>query len=340
MQEFQTQSSPPENNRRSHARRLLRLDTSAAKGLKLRNSGFWAGWGGLITTIGIGVLVVALLVGWVLLWASRGGTPSVVFLITGSMAFGLILAALFTLLNRVQAHAKLRQVEAAFLAGTSHGLRTPLAGIRASAQALRRLDLSPDEENRLIQALDHEAQRLNLRIDNILETNRLMLEKVSFIPECINITKCVERLVSSYENEVRAKEGSIDVQLPENLEVRADPRGLELVLENLLDNAVKYSPEKPSLSIDGLVKGSFVLIRIRDGGRGFLQAESNQFFRRFSRGDQGSKGVGLGLALCQAIVNGHGGSLSLFSPGPDQGCTAELWWPQYTHKKASTLPHA
>ncbi len=328
MQTFEAQSSPPHDKRRGHSRRLLRLDTSAAKGLKLRNSGFWAGWGGLIITISIGVLVVALLVGWVLLWANRDGAIRVVFLVSGSIGFALILAALFTLLNRLQAHAKLRQVEAAFLAGTSHGLRTPLAGIRASAQALQRLDLNPEEKKRLIQALDQEAQRLNLRIDNILETNRLMLERVSFIPERILLAEFVSRILLSYENEIRAREGGIEVSIPSDLELRADPRGLELVVENLLDNAVKYSDDKPNLSINALEKEGFVLLRIRDEGRGFVQTESSEFFRRFSRGDKGSKGVGLGLALCQAIAHGHGGSLNLFSPGPDQGCTAELWWPR------------
>jgi len=161
------------------------------------------------------------------------------------------------------------------------------------------------------------------------------LERASFIPERVNLHNFITRLLQNYENEVRARNGKITLNLPNDLQVRADPRGLELVLENIIDNAVKYSDENPTVEIDGQEMHGFVLVQIRDHGRGFHQEDSAQFFKRFTQGDRGSKGVGLGLALAQAVVHGHGGSLFLHSEGPGTGATAELWLPCVKNKENS-----
>ena len=320
MPEITPRTSPPTRRIRGF-RGILDLGDQ----VQLRRRSFWAGWGGAITTIFMGVLVVALLVGWVLLWVNRPGGANMALLTMGCIAFTLVLALLATLQNRLTAHWRLRQAEALFLTGVSHNLRTPIGAIRAAAQALERPALDPDKRQRLVQAIIHETRRLALRVDNVIESGRMEVERLSFGGEPLDVGGLIGKIVEEHRAIIETRGGTITLDAPAAVGVQGDERALRLMLENMLDNAVKYSDPTPDIRVTARQHGAFALLQIQDGGIGFAQPEGAELFRQFFRGDTGRSGSGLGLPLARAVARGHGGEIHLTSDGRGKGAVAEIW---------------
>jgi signal transduction histidine kinase len=303
------------------------VDLAVRGGLTLRRRGFWAGWGGISTTIAIGGLVVALLVGWVLLWVNRPEGPSIVLLVLGCIAFTVVLIGLATLQNRLHAHWRLRQMEATLLTGVSHNMRTPVAAIRAAAQALGQEDLAEEQRVLLREAIVQETRRLGLRIDNVMETGRLEVETRGTAQIPVAFNELVQQCTEAAQGVIRLRGGSLEVDLEEGMSVRGEPGSLHLMLDNLLDNALTYAEDAPQITVTMRRHGEHAHLVITDQGIGFDPAEKARLFRRFQRGDTGRHGSGLGLTLSRAIARGHGGDLHLHSDGVGRGAEAEVWLP-------------
>jgi signal transduction histidine kinase len=295
--------------------------------IELRAKSFWTGSGGIIITVVMGALIVALLVGWVLMWIRRGDGLSIVMLTLGSAAFAAVLSSLILLLNRLRAQARLRQAEAAFLTGMSHNLRTPISAIRAAAQALLAPGVDPSGQRRLAGAIVSETRRLGLRVANVLEAGRLEVEPLRFAPEPVDLVALVARSLSGVRDVIEGRDGTVQFTAPETMWVEGDPGALSLALDNLLDNAVTYSEASPHLEVVLAEHEGLAWLGLRDQGIGFDPATEDLLFRRFSRADTGHLGTGLGLALARAVAKGHGGQVHLTSPGEGHGAFAELWLP-------------
>ena len=318
-------AAPPRLERR---RRRTLVAIEAARDAQLRRRGFWAGWGGVLTSLLISGLVIALLVGWVLLWVTRPDGPNIPLLVLGCVAFSAILLIVPTLQNRLIAHWKMRQVEAAFVSGVSHNLRTPVAAIRAAAQALAHVDVKPEQHDKLLAAIIHQTRRLGLRLDNVLETGRLEVERQAFIEEEVDLAELVRSCAEPMEPLAAARGGTLAVDLEGPMHVQGDGSALRLAVDNLLDNALKYASGPPVIHVELRSVGEFATLRIVDTGLGFEPARSKHLFKRFARGNADRSGTGLGLPLARAIARGHGGELEMHSDGPGTGARAELWLPK------------
>ena len=313
------------------ARRLGRLALDEAFGGRIiaRKKSFWGGFGGVVMTIVMAALVVTLLVGWVLLWVRQEGSPNLTLLILGCVGFALLLTMLFTVQNRLSAYWRMSQAEAAYLAGVSHNLRTPVSAIRAAAQTLQQASLDAQQRAQFLDAIVRETRRLALRIDNALETGRLEVERQTFSQAVVPLHQLLERCVSETALAAEARAGWATLTAPPGeLWVRGDERALKLLLDNLLDNALKYTDTPPKIEVRASDKGDFALLQVIDSGSGFDPKETPRLFRRFGRGDTTRPGTGLGLSLAQAIARGHGGDLHLHSDGDGTGAIAEVWLPK------------
>ena len=218
VMELQPISRPPAHR----SVRRARLELGALSELELRAKSFWAGSGGLVITVIMGALIVALLVGWVLLWIPRGGGAGIVMLTLGSAAFAAVLSALILLLNRLRAQARLRQAEAAFLTGMSHNLRTPISAIRVAAQAIQNEGLESAQRAKLASAIVSETRRLGLRVANVLEAGRLEVEPLRFAPEAVDLVALVERSLSGVEELIKERDGSLSFEHPQAVWVHGD----------------------------------------------------------------------------------------------------------------------
>lgn len=196
-----------------------------------------------------------------------------------------------------------------FLAAISHDFRTPLASIMAAASSLetQRLKLSETEQKRLLGTIVGEAGHLA----NLTE-NTLQLVRLENAGELSLDWQSVEEIVGAVLRRVRGRDVAhrIRSQVPPGLPlIKGDPVLLAQLLENLLDNALKYSADDIDLTVGK--SGDRIEIAVHDRGDGIAAGEELAIFEPFRRGDRaGKRGTGLGLAVCRAIARAHGGELT------------------------------
>jgi signal transduction histidine kinase len=275
------------------------------------------------------LLVIALLVGWVVTWALDDEGPNAVWLTLGPIAFSLVLVLLVGLFWSLRRTARLRQTEIAFLTGASHNLRTPLTAIRTGIQTLATTrHLSSEDACLLFKAVTNETHRLELRIDNLIETARLDLEHRPYDLGPLDLVALVREVLDEARWAFAAAGGSFTPpSADEPLMVVGDARALRLLFENLIDNALKYAEGAPRVEVSCAQSADHAVVRVRDHGLGFTSTEAQAIFSGRRQGDTGRRGSGLGLRLARAIARGHGGEVRLDSAGPHQGATAEVWLP-------------
>ena len=203
-----------------------------------------------------------------------------------------------------------------FVSVVSHELQTPVAIIKGYASTLAREDAHWDTETlrARLKAIEEESDRLNHLLGNLLYASRiyaggLKMERSELdLPE---VTRSVARRFKA-----RSPDLDISVRFPADFPlVRADGERIEEVLLNLLDNAVKYTPrDKPArLRVRGRVTGDEVIVSVTDAGQGIALREQERIFGRFHRVDntaaRRTQGAGLGLYICRAVVEAHGGRI-------------------------------
>jgi signal transduction histidine kinase len=303
---------------------------SRADSVRIRRA-FWNGPIGLLIVAVAVLLVLALLVGWVLIWVEDPDGPSITWLTLGPIAFSIVFALLIALFFSLRRSNRLRATEIAFLTGASHNLRTPLTAIRTGLQTLHTLagtdHLTQEDREVLWTAIQNETSRLELRIESLIEAARLDLEHRPYDRRPIDLVGLVRDVLDELRWAFAAQGGTVeppDADAP--LMVDGDERGLRLLFENLVDNALKYADGPARVVVTCTQSADHAVVRIRDHGLGFGPVEAAALFDG-RRGDTGRRGSGLGLRLARAIARGHGGELRLDSEGPKLGATAEVWLP-------------
>ena len=213
--------------------------------------------------------------------------------------------------QRSQAEAQRQQVQSTFLAAISHDLRTPLATVVGAASALQTQGdkLGAAEQARLLASIVSEASHLS----NITE-NTLQLVQLTNSPQALRLDwESMEEIIGSVLARVRQRDPArrIQSQVPEQLPlIRADAVLLAQLLGNLLDNALKYSPQ--AIDLEVMLHAQTMQVAVKDRGEAIAQDKAQEIFEPYARDDRsGQRGAGLGLALCLAIARAHGGSLVL-----------------------------
>lgn len=210
-----------------------------------------------------------------------------------------------------QAEAQRQQVQSTFLAAISHDLRTPLAAVVGAASALQTQHdkLSTAEQERLLGSIVQEASYLSTVTENTLQ----LVQLANTAQPLQRDWEAMEEIVGSVLARVRARDPGRRVQsrVPEGLPlIRANAVLLAQLVGNLLDNALKYS----SGAIDLVVSadGERLQVSVKDRGEAIPVERQQAIFEPYARNDQsGQRGAGLGLALCRAIAQAHGGSLTV-----------------------------
>lgn len=206
--------------------------------------------------------------------------------------------------------AETERLRSSILSAVSHDLRTPLASILGSASSLRQQGDALDERTRreLLDTIAEEAERLNRLIANLLEMTRieggaLRLNKVALPAEEVvgAALAAVRRILGD-----RTVTTHVPVDVPF---VVADELLVQQVLVNLLENAAKHTAPGTPIDIHAAEERGFVRLTFADRGPGFAGLDAARLFERFYRGDHSATGAGLGLAICKALVEAHGGTI-------------------------------
>ncbi|MBC7801163.1 MAG: two-component sensor histidine kinase, partial [Gemmatimonadaceae bacterium] len=233
------------------------------------------------------------------------------------------------------------RMRADFVANASHELRTPLASLIGFVDTLRGPAADdPPAQIRFLGIMAEQAQRMNRLIDDLLSLSRIELTEHQPPGARVRLPDLVHRLAAVFEPQVAARCIHLDVQIPAGLpRVLGDEDQLEQVLQNLLDNAVKYGREsgKVSVAAQRAVPGGRwpirpgVTLSVTDDGNGIARAHIPRLTERFYRADKGRSravgGTGLGLAIVKHIVNRHRGQL-LIESVEGAGTTVTVWLPE------------
>lgn len=204
-----------------------------------------------------------------------------------------------------------------FISVISHELQTPIAIIKGYASTLARADstLEADALRSRLTAIEQEADRLNKLVGNLLYASRIQAGGLQMEIAPLDLTNLIEMMVRRLQE--RSLEVTVTLDIPPNLPtVMADRDRIEEVLQNLLDNAIKYSPRRRAIAIACRSNGDEVITSISDAGMGIALREQTHIFDRFQRVSDTEDttlrtipGAGLGLFICRAIVEAHGGHI-------------------------------
>jgi len=219
------------------------------------------------------------------------------------------------------------EIKSTFISVISHELKTPVALIKGYADTLLRQDACWDTETmrESLTVIVEEADRLNQLIDDLLDASRLQAGALPFEMDQVALDALAERVAARFRMQTQIHE--IVLRFPPDFPVvEGDPGRLEQVLNNLVSNAIKYSPGGGTIEISGRVLPNEVIVTVSDQGVGIPFEEQSRVFERFFRGarerHQRTPGAGLGLYLAKALVEAHGGRIWVESdPGEGTACS-------------------
>jgi signal transduction histidine kinase len=204
-----------------------------------------------------------------------------------------------------------------FLSIVSHELRTPLTSIQGYSQLLEaRLRAAPERNAKELAHMDvirSQVARMRRLVDDLLDVSRIERRGgVSIEPEPMDLAEELREIASRVRREHPERQVAID--LPDALPISADHDRVAQVLGNLIDNALKYSPLGGPIALSAFVDGDEVEVQVADEGLGIPEWQRELVFERFFQADdvsgrRRSTGLGLGLYICRAIVESHGGSI-------------------------------
>ena len=217
------------------------------------------------------------------------------------------------------------QMKSTFISVISHELKTPVALIKGYAGTLRRTDADWDPEtmHEGLSVIEEEADRLNSLIDNLLDASRIQAGVFKLELGDVSLERLAQRVVEGFRLQTEAHDFEFD--FPPGLPmVVADEARIRQVLDNLVSNAIKYSPDGGTIRIGGWHDEQGVTVYVADQGIGIPQDEQSRLFESFYRVDSGlrrrTKGTGLGLYLSKTIIDAHNGTIWVRSE-PGKGST-------------------
>ncbi len=224
--------------------------------------------------------------------------------------------------------AKSEQRRTEFIANVSHELKTPMTTIAGFADGILDGTIPPDKEQQYLQVISSETRRLSRLVRSMLDLSRLQSDERA-AQQQFDISETMLQVLVSLESKITAKNLEVDTQLPDNpVQVWGDQDAITQVCYNLLDNAIKFSPERGTLSIAITTKGSKAYTSIRNQGETIAPEELPLIFDRFHKTDHSRSadrdGVGLGLYIVKTILNSHKENITCTSENGETNFTFTL----------------
>lgn len=255
-------------------------------------------------------------------------TPYVLKKLWSQILVSLVLVGLtilsFTLLLRsLVQQRKLTQLKNDFISNITHELKTPIATVSVAIEALRNFDAlhDPEKTKEYLAISSNELQRLSFLVDKVLKLSMFEKHQVELKEETVDLAVLIKEVVNSMKLQFEKYKAQVNVQLVGyRFEITADRLHITSVLFNLLDNALKYSKENPSIHIELKEENEQVQLMVTDNGIGISAEYHKKIFDKFFRVPSGDthnvKGYGLGLSYVAYVIQRHYGSIDVESqPG-------------------------
>ncbi len=253
-------------------------------------------------------------------------------LVVGIVLMGLIFAGTVALTLMLAKQAIINRQMRDFLSYVSHELRTPLTSISLTLETLRDHQLSPEQQRAFIDAMLEDTGRLSRQIGGILQASRLQRGRQPLRRELVQLDRFLKSFVAGRRGATRKETHRIEIVKLDYCSVLGDKEALRTVLENLVQNAERYSPAGSVIRLGVADCGSWAILSVEDEGIGINKKELKKVFNLFYRAEEGRamsrRGSGLGLYIVKGIVTLHHGRVRVYSEGPGKGSRFEVLLPQ------------
>ncbi len=259
---------------------------------------------------------------------------SMAWLLGGSLLFSFIVLATFALsLFFIIRQKKISEMKSDFLNNMTHEFKTPIATISLAADTITNPKVINDEASirHFIGMIKKENSRMNKKVETILQIASLDKKEIAFKFENVSLHSVIERAADTIEIQVHQKNGKITLNLNASEPViYGDNEHLTNLVNNLLDNALKYSPESPDITVETKNNDKGIILSVSDKGIGMSKSVQSKIFERFYRQSSGNvhdvKGFGLGLNYVRAIIDAHKGNVIVTSE-PGKGSRFDIFLP-------------
>ena len=246
------------------------------------------------------------------------------FISEGAFFGFIVLIGVLYMLRTLREEIDIEHRQSVFLAATSHELKTPLTSLRMYVDTLSVREFPPPKRAEILETMSVDLDRLNDLIDRLLQAQKVLTPGTGLPFERTDISEETVRAVSDLAHRIEfAGKHQLNVDTEYGLMALADPRRWQLVVKNLVDNAVKYSPNGGMIDVFLVNRNGKIELTVSDEGQGFTPDEGARIFERFYRiGNEDTRrtqGVGLGLYLVREIVHSMKGTVAARSQGLGKG---------------------
>jgi two-component system sensor histidine kinase KdpD len=255
------------------------------------------------------------------------------------VALALERTQLAEIAKRAEVDVQAERTRSALLSAVSHDLRTPLATIQGAVSGVleQGTRLTPEQQRDLLQTAHDETEHLNRLVHNLLELTRAESGGLQLRKEWQSLEEIVGAALTRLERRLRGRTVTVDIP-PELPLLFVDELLIEQVLLNLLENAERYTPADAVIEIRARAEPGAVHVEVCDGGLGFAPGEERRVFDKFYRGNSAKgRGAGIGLTICAAIVQAHGGKIEAGNR-PEGGAWIRFALPQTEGAPTSPAP--
>lgn len=258
----------------------------------------------------------------------------VIWLLGGSLGFSLFIVATFALsLFFIIRQKKISEMKSDFINNMTHEFKTPIATISLAADTISNPKVINDESKVLqfISMIKKENNRMNKKVETILQIASLDKKEIQFRFENVSMHTVIDHIIDTMDIQVQQKNGKVNkVYAAADPLIYGDQEHLSNLVNNLLDNAIKYSPDNPEITIKTRNDDRGFIFSVEDKGIGMTKSVQSKIFERFYRQTSGNvhdvKGFGLGLNYARAIIEAHKGTIHVMSE-PGKGSRFEVFLP-------------
>lgn len=235
------------------------------------------------------------------------------FIGEGSIFLLLILVGAAFVYRSVRRQFKMQQQQQNFMMAVTHELKTPISVTRLNLETLQKYSLDPEKQKKIIRTTLDETARLNFLTNNILISSQLDGGGYLLSKEELNLSNLLADCLNDFKN--RFPDRIFKEQTEQDADVKGDPLLLQMMINNLLENAIKYSPKECPITASLKRSRSIIELQIIDEGPGIPNEEKKKVFSKFYRiGNEATRktqGTGLGLYLCRKIARDHNADISV-----------------------------
>ena len=250
------------------------------------------------------------------------------------IAISVGMSLIFAYLTR---QVKLTRLYDNFIANVTHELKSPLASIQLYLETLKKRDVPVKTQQEFITTMLQDTERLNSLITSILDVSGLEQKKLAYDFDVYDADEIFQKLLKETVKAFKLGPESIEINGQLSGQIVMDQRALKIVINNLVDNAIKYTQGKVQLYVSLAQNSKNFIIRFIDQGIGLHSKDQKLIFKKFERiyktDSPNVKGTGMGLYWVKEIIKSHGATIIVSSAGSDQGTTFRIEMPIYKTSK-------